>query len=71
MAIYLTQFSWAGQVKNPSRDMPLGIGAALAICTILYMLVSAVIVGLVPYYALDPDTPVSSAFASYGMNWAV
>nr|GMD43142.1 cationic amino acid transporter 4, vacuolar-like isoform X1 [Ipomoea batatas] len=60
-----------GQVKNPSRDMPLGIGASLAICTILYMLVSAVIVGLVPYYALDPDTPVSSAFASYGMNWAV
>nr|GMD44897.1 cationic amino acid transporter 4, vacuolar-like isoform X1 [Ipomoea batatas] len=63
--------STSEEVKNPSRDMPLGIGASLAICTILYMLVSAVIVGLVPYYALDPDTPVSSAFASYGMNWAV
>ncbi|XP_019187627.1 PREDICTED: cationic amino acid transporter 4, vacuolar-like isoform X3 [Ipomoea nil] len=63
--------STSEEVKNPSRDMPLGIGASLAICTILYVLVSAVIVGLVPYYALDPDTPVSSAFASYGMNWAV
>ncbi|XP_060197477.1 cationic amino acid transporter 3, mitochondrial-like [Lycium barbarum] len=58
-------------VKNPQRDMPLGIGIALSICGIMYMLVSAVIVGLVPYYALDPDTPISSAFAGYGMEWAV
>lgn len=34
------------------------------------MLVSIVIVGLVPYYAMDPDTPISSAFASHGMQWA-
>ncbi|XP_055806177.1 cationic amino acid transporter 4, vacuolar-like isoform X2 [Solanum dulcamara] len=63
--------STAEEVKNPQRDMPLGIGIALSICGILYMLVSAVIVGLVPYYALDPDTPISSAFAGYGMEWAV
>ncbi|VFQ61622.1 unnamed protein product [Cuscuta campestris] len=63
--------STSEEVKNPQRDIPLGIGAALAICATLYMLVSAVIVGLVPYYALDRDTPVSSAFANYGMNWAV
>lgn len=58
------------QVKNPQRDLPIGIGIALSLCCILYMLVSAVIVGLVPYYALDPDTPISSAFAHYGMEWA-
>lgn len=63
--------STAEEVKNPQRDMPLGIGIALSICGILYMLVSAVIVGLVPYYVLDPDTPISSAFAGYGMEWAV
>ncbi|KAK4710060.1 hypothetical protein R3W88_004573 [Solanum pinnatisectum] len=63
--------STAEEVKNPQRDMPLGIGFAVSICVILYMLVSAVIVGLVPYYALDPDTPISSAFAGYGMEWAV
>ncbi|TMW87812.1 hypothetical protein EJD97_019441 [Solanum chilense] len=63
--------STAEEVKNPQRDMPLGIGIAVSICVILYMLVSAVIVGLVPYYALDPDTPISSAFAGYGMEWAV
>ncbi|KAH7855840.1 hypothetical protein Vadar_029585 [Vaccinium darrowii] len=63
--------STAEEVKNPQRDLPLGIGIALSLCCILYMLASAVIVGLVPYYALDPDTPISSAFASYGMGWAV
>uniref|UniRef100_A0A5B7AUL5 Putative cationic amino acid transporter 4, vacuolar isoform X1 n=1 Tax=Davidia involucrata TaxID=16924 RepID=A0A5B7AUL5_DAVIN len=63
--------STAEEVKNPQRDLPLGIGTSLSICCILYMLVSAIIVGLVPYYALDPDTPISSAFASYGMEWAV
>lgn len=59
------------QVKNPQRDLPIGISTALAICCVLYMLVSAVIVGLVPYYALNPDTPISSAFSIYGMEWAV
>ncbi|XP_047307806.1 cationic amino acid transporter 2, vacuolar-like [Impatiens glandulifera] len=62
--------STAEEVKNPQRDLPLGIGAALSICCTLYMLVSSVIVGLVPYYAMDPDTPISSAFASHGMKWA-
>ncbi|XP_012070384.1 cationic amino acid transporter 4, vacuolar [Jatropha curcas] len=63
--------STAEEVKFPQRDLPLGIGIALSICCILYMLVSVVIVGLVPYFALDPDTPISSAFASHGMQWAV
>ncbi|XP_041999682.1 cationic amino acid transporter 2, vacuolar-like [Salvia splendens] len=62
--------STAEEVKNPQKDLPIGIGSALSICCTLYMLVSAVIVGLVPYYAMDPDTPISSAFASHGMQWA-
>jgi solute carrier family 7 (cationic amino acid transporter), member 1 len=33
--------------------------------------VSVVIVGLVPYFAMDPDTPISSAFARHGMQWAM
>ncbi|KAJ7976436.1 Cationic amino acid transporter vacuolar-like [Quillaja saponaria] len=62
--------STAEEVKNPQRDLPLGIGASLFLCCALYMLVSIVVVGLVPYYALDPDTPISSAFASHGLQWA-
>ncbi|KAF7852253.1 hypothetical protein BT93_L5393 [Corymbia citriodora subsp. variegata] len=62
--------STAEEVKNPQRDLPLGIAAALSICCALYMMVSIVVVGLVPYFAMDPDTPISSAFASHGMHWA-
>jgi len=39
----------AQEAKNPQRDMPIGILGSLAICTILYILVSGVMVGLVPY----------------------
>ncbi|KAK6944549.1 Amino acid/polyamine transporter I [Dillenia turbinata] len=63
--------STAEEVRNPQRDLPLGIGISLSLCCILYMLLSIVIVGLVPYYSLDPDIPISSAFASYGMQWAM
>ncbi|XP_031493232.2 cationic amino acid transporter 2, vacuolar-like [Nymphaea colorata] len=63
--------STAEEVKNPQRDLPLGIGIEKSLCCVLYMLVSVVIVGLVPYYAMDPDTPISSAFSSHGMQWTV
>ncbi|KAJ1393270.1 Amino acid/polyamine transporter I [Sesbania bispinosa] len=62
--------STAEEVKNPQRDLPLGIGASLFLCCGLYMMVSIVVVGLVPYYAINPDTPISSAFADNGMQWA-
>jgi APA family basic amino acid/polyamine antiporter len=42
----------AQEAKNPQRDMPIGILGSLAVCTILYMLVSAVLVGLIPYHEL-------------------
>ncbi|XP_042461160.1 cationic amino acid transporter 2, vacuolar-like isoform X1 [Zingiber officinale] len=63
--------STAEEVKNPQRDLPLGIATALTICCSLYMMVSMVVVGLVPYFALDPDTPISSAFAKNDVHWAV
>ncbi|KAM0864788.1 hypothetical protein ACQ4PT_043699 [Festuca glaucescens] len=66
-----TVASTAEEVKNPQRDLPMGIGAALSICCLLYMMVSVVIVGIVPYSAMDPDTPISSAFAKHGMQWAM
>ncbi|KAL5580149.1 hypothetical protein UlMin_012591 [Ulmus minor] len=50
--------------------LPLGIGAALSICCPLYMLVYVVVVGLVSFHAMDPDTLISSAFSSHGMQWA-
>ncbi|MCO5581309.1 hypothetical protein L7F22_035188 [Adiantum nelumboides] len=66
-----TVASTAEEVKHPQRDLPLGIGVALAICGSLYMLVSAVIVGIVPYTEIDVNTPMSSAFSRYGVQWAM
>jgi APA family basic amino acid/polyamine antiporter len=39
----------AQEAKNPQKDMPLGILGSLVVCTILYILVSGIMVGLVPY----------------------
>ncbi|KAJ7255537.1 hypothetical protein O6H91_Y415700 [Diphasiastrum complanatum] len=66
-----TVASTAEEVKYPQRDLPLGIGLSLFICSSLYMAVSAVIVGIVPYQSMDPDTPMSSAFADNHLKWAM
>lgn len=57
-------------MKNPQKDLPLGIAASLSLCCGLYMMVSIVVVGLVPYYDINPDTPISSAFSENGIHWA-
>ncbi len=48
----------AQEAKNPQRDMPIGILASLAICTVLYVLVSFVLTGLVSYRELNVASPV-------------
>jgi APA family basic amino acid/polyamine antiporter len=55
--------------KNPKRDMPIGIIGSLAICTILYILTSAVLVGLVPYAQLDVPAPIALAVDRIGLPW--
>ncbi|MBS0384650.1 MAG: amino acid permease [Proteobacteria bacterium] len=49
--------------KNPARDMPIGILGSLVICTILYILTCAVLVGVMPYTALSPTDPAPIATA--------
>jgi APA family basic amino acid/polyamine antiporter len=51
----------AQEARNPQRDMPIGIFASLVGCTILYVLVSAVMVGLVPYQQLGVPAPMALA----------
>jgi basic amino acid/polyamine antiporter, APA family len=58
------------EAKNPQRDVPIGIIASLLVCTILYILVVAVITGMVKYDQLDTSAPVSIAFAQKGIGWA-
>lgn len=60
----------AEEVKNPQRDLPRGIILALVICTVLYIAVSGVLTGMVPY--LDFKTtaaPVAFALQSVGYHW--
>jgi APA family basic amino acid/polyamine antiporter len=56
----------AQEAKNPQRDLPIGILGSLAICTLLYVLVSAVLVGMVPYQELNVAAPVAYALEKVG-----
>jgi APA family basic amino acid/polyamine antiporter len=51
----------AQESRNPQRDMPIGIIASLLICTVLYIVVSAITTGLVPYQQLDVPNPIALA----------
>jgi len=48
-------------VKDPARDLPLGILGSLLICTLLYIAVAAVLTGMVPFREIDPTAPLASA----------
>ena len=55
------------EARNPAKDMPVGILGALAICTVLYIATSAVLVGIVPYQMLDNPAPIAVAVNHIGM----
>jgi APA family basic amino acid/polyamine antiporter len=57
------------EAKNPAKDVPVGIIASLIICTILYIAVSAVLTGMVPYKDINIDAPVVDAFRRSGLVW--
>lgn len=52
----------AEEAINPQRDIPIAILASLGICTILYVLVAAVITGMEPYYQIDTKAAIAAAF---------
>jgi APA family basic amino acid/polyamine antiporter len=57
------------EARNPAKDMPIGILGALAICTVLYIMTSAVLVGIVPYASLDNPAPIATAVNQIGLPW--
>src|SRR3989449_2692336 len=59
----------AQESKNPQRDMPIGILGSLAVCTLLYVVVSAVLVGMVPYGELNIAAPMAYAMERIGAPW--
>ena len=60
----------AEETKNPKRDLPIGIIGSLAICTVLYIIVVAILTGIVPYTKLNVPQPVAFAMDSVRMGWA-
>jgi APA family basic amino acid/polyamine antiporter len=59
----------AQEAKNPQRDMPIGILGSLVICTILYIAVSLVLTGIVPYTQLNVPDPIAVGLDAIGLNW--
>ena len=55
----------AQEAKNPQRDMPIGILGSLAICTLIYIAMSAVMTGIMPYNLLGTPRPVATALETY------
>ncbi|MCE2982053.1 MAG: amino acid permease [Parachlamydia sp.] len=59
----------AQEVKKPQRDLPIGIIGSLAICTVLYVLFSLVLVGLIHYSQLNVAAPVAEAINKTPYLW--
>jgi APA family basic amino acid/polyamine antiporter len=60
----------AQEAKNPQRDLPIGIIASLVICTALYVLVAAVLTGMVPWREINIEAPIARAFLDRGLTGA-
>ena len=60
----------AEEAKNPARDLPFGIIVSLVICTVLYIIVAAILDGMVPFYTLNVAFPVAFAVDRVGLAWA-
>jgi APA family basic amino acid/polyamine antiporter len=59
----------AQEAKNPQKDMPIGILGSLVICTILYILVSGIMTGIVEYPRLNVAEPIAVAIDATGYAW--
>ena len=60
----------AQEARNPSRDMPVAIIASLLICTVLYIVMAAVLTGIVPFRVLNDAAPVAVALLAHeGLRW--
>jgi APA family basic amino acid/polyamine antiporter len=58
----------AEETKNPQRNLPIGILGGLAICTLIYVVVGAVLTGMVPYKELGVADPLARALQLAGFN---
>eukprot|EP01132_Coremiostelium_polycephalum_P006062 gene6062-7552_t len=60
----------AGEVKNPNKDLPVGIVGTLGIATTLYIAVTLVLSGMQKFNEVDQESPLSEVFEIKGLKWA-
>ena len=58
----------AEEAKNPQRDLPIGMMVSLVVCTVLYIAVSLVLTGMVPYGLLGVGDPLAVALQHAGLQ---
>lgn len=58
------------EAKDPKRDVPIGIIGSLIFCTIIYVIVSGLLTGVLPYPQLNVSSPVAFALQEIGVTWA-
>lgn len=58
------------EARDPQRDVPTGLIGSLIFCTIIYIVVSGVLTGIVNYTELNVSSPVAFALQKIGYNWA-
>ncbi len=60
----------AEESRRPTQDVPFGIIGSLVFCSLIYLAAALVLVGMVPYGQVDPDSPFSTVFRQVGRPWA-
>jgi APA family basic amino acid/polyamine antiporter len=58
------------EVKNPGKDLPFAIIGSLLVCTVLYIIVTAILTGMIKYTQLNVPDPVAVALNFVGLKWA-
>ena len=66
---YDTLTTAAEEARNPQRDLPRAVLLSLALSMALYLAVSLVLTGMVPYRLLNSPAPVDAAFAALHLDW--
>ena len=66
---YDTLTTAAEEAKNPQRDLPRAILLSLGVSMTLYIAITLVLTGMVPYAQLGNEAPVAQAFQALGMKW--
>ena len=59
----------AAESRNPQRNIPIGILGSLIACTVIYIIVAAVLTGIVPFRELGGAAPIAFAATRIGLPW--